>query len=184
MKTKILIVVIIFLICKLNSLATIHNVQMCSTTNVDCYVGDTLQFYGVGLDYSQVYINGNIILSSGTPSIYIGQYIIIGGETTWCISYSEGGWYGTITIIPTNTINDFSKKSCIKLFPNPTSDLIFIKNIHPAQLNIYDQSGLIIKTIKIKESDKTISLNELKPGMYFIEIVSNNYVEVLKIIKM
>ena len=72
------------------------------------------------------------------------------------------------------------------LYPNPGKDQIFLKsdNIHDAvQVELYNNNGLIIKTIDSKDSKLSIDIKDLPNGIYNLRIMYKNNVEVHRFIK-
>ena len=63
-------------------------------------------------------------------------------------------------------INEISNNG-IKVYPNPTSDFIFIENIEPQLVTIYSTDGKMIKTI---ENANIIDVRDLEKGIYLINI--------------
>ena len=56
-----------------------------------------------------------------------------------------------------------------QVYPNPTNDLLFIKSNESTQLQLHDVTGRFIQTISIIEnSEKSISLSDLNPGVYLL----------------
>jgi endonuclease I len=79
------------------------------------------------------------------------------------------------------SIDDFNKIS-ITLYPNPSSNYIKISGIKSkTNINIYDVLGKKILSKTIEESQNNIDVSQLKKGLYFIRIESNNFA--LKFIK-
>jgi hypothetical protein len=86
------------------------------------------------------------------------------------------------TVLQVLGINELEKES-IKVYPNPTSDYVYIKlksNSKIEQVEIYDLSGKIVKQINIKE-DK-IDLSFLEKGIYILKL-KNSDIQPIKIIK-
>lgn len=78
---------------------------------------------------------------------------------------------------------DSVEKDEIKIYPNPTSDFVFIKLNSKKELkeaSIIDLSGKLVSTVKI--SDEKIDLRFLQPGVYFISF-KNSEIKPIKIIK-
>ena len=72
----------------------------------------------------------------------------------------------------------------LRVFPNPSSDMIHIsgrENIQSVQLLTMD--GKTIRTIHAEAPALSLSLEELKDGLYFLRIQTQNKVYVEKIIK-
>jgi hypothetical protein len=186
MKTRIFTLIIIFSFYTMYSFATIYDVTIGFTTNVSCTIGDTLQFYG-GWGGNSVTINGATVLTNSTSG-YIGQYVIIGGETTFCVNNGEGPWCGSINILPTEIINNYIANSAIKIYPNPVQDKVNIslqQNSKAAIIKIYNIFGAIVREVLINKSVMTISLSELTNGLYFYQLTdeSKNIMDNGKLIK-
>ena len=65
-------------------------------------------------------------------------------------------------------LDDLSN-SIFQVYPNPTNDLLFIKSNEYAQLQLRDITGRFIRSISITgNSEKSISLSDLNPGVYLI----------------
>ena len=78
-------------------------------------------------------------------------------------------------------ILDISK---LTIYPNPTSDYVIINSdtLGNYEYNVYDSSGKMVFEEKDKFDNK-ISLNGITKGIYFIEIISNEFSKTFKIIK-
>lgn len=75
--------------------------------------------------------------------------------------------------------NPSLNKASLLIYPNPTRDKIFIKDLPPSsssQLNIYDMLGKIVMTTKITATDYSngIDVSALNLGIYHLEIVPRN----------
>ncbi|MCF6132646.1 T9SS type A sorting domain-containing protein [Flavobacterium wongokense] len=76
--------------------------------------------------------------------------------------------------------------AAIKVYPNPTSDLLNIQNNTEdvnASIEIYSINGSKIKSLKATEALTTISVAELQAGVYFVKVTMNNQVGNYKFIK-
>lgn len=83
------------------------------------------------------------------------------------------------TALPTEQVNDE-----IQLYPNPTSDMVWIevKDPEDVQLKLFDQLGKLVKEKSLRNKRTNIKLPEQK-GLYFLHIQSKNASQVKKIIK-
>jgi hypothetical protein len=65
-------------------------------------------------------------------------------------------------------LDDLTKLNFL-VYPNPTNDLVFIKSNESALFQLRDITGRFIRSISITgNSEKSISLSDLKPGVYLI----------------
>lgn len=60
------------------------------------------------------------------------------------------------------------------VYPNPAKDYIIIKRSKGKNATIFDATGRVIKQIKIKQEEQQINVSELKKGMYFIFIETDD----------
>ena len=79
------------------------------------------------------------------------------------------------------SVDNYDISNELDLFPNPTSGTITISsNITIDKLEVYDLYG---KMIKFNENLKSINIQNLASGMYFVKIYSENKIGTKKIIK-
>ena len=79
-----------------------------------------------------------------------------------------------------------SLENSIKLFPNPTSDVLHIANTSSeiiSNVSIYSISGALIKDLKSADTIESISVSDLQSGLYFVKIQVNDEVKNFKFIK-
>lgn len=72
-------------------------------------------------------------------------------------------------------INDFENPK-ISVYPNPITDNLFIENIlnKDSQLQIFDVYGRLVFNQNLIEQNNTISVSNLKRGIYYVEIYNKN----------
>jgi PKD repeat protein len=117
--------------------------------------------------------NGAIISGQGTNAINI-QWLNNGAGVLRCIITSTNNCTDTaklqLNVGPTG-INDI-KNSNIKIYPNPTNNIINIEGLNKNENNtiqIFDVQGKLVITKNITEKG-TIDLSELNKGVYVIKI--------------
>ncbi|EJL63740.1 T9SS type A sorting domain-containing protein, partial [Flavobacterium sp. CF136] len=106
---------------------------------------------------------------------------IISGETGQSFTPTVNGSYGvTITIggcsvtsscVLVNTLAnpDFEEKSKFIMYPNPSKGIVNIECDSDGDLNIINQLGQTIKTVKVSSNRiNTINIEGLADGIYFI----------------
>ena len=64
-------------------------------------------------------------------------------------------------------INEVNKNSTVSIYPNPTSDFVFIENIEPQHIIFYSLDGKMIKTV---ENNNVVDIRDLNKGIYLINI--------------
>ena len=134
-------------------------------------------YYGTDLQNGLAYLwkvtNGNIISGQGTNLIEV-QWLSNGLGTLNCIINDNQTNCSDSTKLSINIatgINDI-KNLNIKIYPNPTNNIINIEGLNKNENNtiqIFDVQGKLVITKNITEKG-TIDLSELNKGVYVIKI--------------
>jgi hypothetical protein len=95
------------------------------------------------------------------PGTGLGQYTSAGACTSVC----------NITSIQENNTSEFN------IYPNPVKDVLTIDGIYNS-VNIYDIFGKLVLT---SQTQKTIDVSSLSNGLYFVNINTENTINVKKI---
>jgi hypothetical protein len=83
------------------------------------------------------------------------------------------------------TANEILDEMQIKLFPNPTSDIIYINSDgKKAELELVDITGMSILQQQIKTEQEELNISKMKTGTYFLRITKNKKQAVFKVIKL
>jgi hypothetical protein len=85
----------------------------------------------------------------------------------------------TVTVMPALGLDDLGKMENVKLYPNPTFDMVYVKIDNLKRLEVYD-----INSRKLFEStERQISLSSYNTGVYFVKVINNdNYSRMFKIV--
>lgn len=59
----------------------------------------------------------------------------------------------------------------VSLYPNPAKENVFIKGIEPAEVQVYNALGQLVKTV---QGTNEINISNLKQGVYFVSIITEN----------
>ncbi|MCZ2101639.1 MAG: T9SS type A sorting domain-containing protein [Chitinophagales bacterium] len=82
----------------------------------------------------------------------------------------------------TTKTTDLATQNCLKLYPNPTTGLVSIENLEAlAKVDIYDLNGSLVQTNDNVTSE--VNIENLKSGIYILNIKNNQINERHKIIK-
>ena len=126
------------------------------------------------------YSNGTyaeIVKNINTPVSEVYEVEI----TIYCSNKSEGSIVFKITDYVDRTIitsiDNLSMQN-IKLYPNPTTGIIYIKGKNIEQIKVFNSSGSLIKTFSTKE----INLSNEPKSLYFIKIITKTGIISKKII--
>jgi len=153
--------------------------------------GRTLQFENLSSNADSYYWDfGDTQTSSETNPEHIfsqdGEYKIMLIATNQCASVSE---YITIEVLEYNSIEELDILNAFAIYPNPAQNIINVSFKSSFNGNIFI-SNILGETINTKQNistqnnnTKAIDVSKLSPGIYFINIESNNTVAKRKFIK-
>ena len=68
----------------------------------------------------------------------------------------------------------------VQLWPNPASEMVHIEGLEPAEIQIFNNLGQLVKTI---HGSNEINISNLPNGLYLLEIIGQNGVVTKQIIK-
>ncbi|MBN8702090.1 MAG: T9SS type A sorting domain-containing protein, partial [Bacteroidetes bacterium] len=129
--------------------------------------------------------NGNTLsnyvsLNTTKQHVFMGEYALSGAA----LADEEQAEDGNSIVYKTN-LEEMA--ATLVVYPNPSIDNISIKitlsESEAAVATIYNYSGIVVKTISLTENETKVEIAELPAGMYFVEVVGNNFKEIRKIIK-
>lgn len=98
---------------------------------------------------------------------------------------STGNVYFRKQLLSLTSIGQTSVNKEITIYPNPSSDVIKVlikADIVDANINVYDVTGKLVKTIKTNNQLTAISVSNLPKGLYFVNIQNDKQNSVNKIL--
>ena len=103
----------------------------------------------------------------------------------WTALATSGCDTNVTNYLATLSTNDFSFKNNFKIFPNPSSDILFIENFEKQILKIdfFDLQGRIIKTINENKNEYQIDISNLQATTYIIKLLTETGSETVRFIK-
>lgn len=81
----------------------------------------------------------------------------------------------------TSTDQNISSQNSLRVFPNPSSELVFIEGGVPEEIRLYDSTGRLILQTKRSQS---INVAPLPSGSYFLQIMENGRFRFSKLLKL
>jgi hypothetical protein len=151
-------------------------------------------------------INCNNILCDGTNcdepiyDINLLKHNLITSYTNSNISYVCVSDYPTMHLsstlqyhTPSMTFNCLSKSiiedksisisdDAFSIYPNPTTNNFTVNNAQGSMMRVMNTLGQVVMSENITNNSQVISTNNLKQGMYFVEINNNGKVSTEKLI--
>ena len=131
-------------------------------------------------------VNSNIIFTAITTRSNIatpGAYhttLPTGATDSYLASFDSSG---TLTTPVPELLGPAT--SLIKVFPNPTNDIVQVTlpSMSEGSITISDAMGRVVKTVAVKTQELTIDLKGLAAGVYLLEYKSEQMSETVKLIK-
>jgi surface protein len=91
------------------------------------------------------------------------------------------GWYITGDQLDCSVGTDDVFAGEVKLFPNPTSGLVYIEGFPAGNMKLFDMAGKLLKTAPF--NGRTIELSTLPPGIYLLHLYAKEGRKTWKIVK-
>lgn len=124
--------------------------------------------------------NGNAVIPGATSQSFApatnGSYAVVVNtgscaDTSACVTISAIG------------LAKHQEKTLIYLFPNPANEILNIELSTAAEVAIVNLLGETLMSRKLDAGKNTISINELSPGVYFVNAFFNNTLQSFKLVK-
>ena len=108
------------------------------------------------------------------------------------VAFSNANWSDDIDATASFSLNcsgagilDINESNTLMIYPNPTNGDFTITGLEllgiVSSLSLTDMNGKVVKVLDTKATK--FSMGSIKPGVYFLNIISGNKQEVLKIVK-
>lgn len=78
-----------------------------------------------------------------------------------------------------NQVNE----SLIQVYPNPSDGIFYLQLTKASSIEIYDSKGLLISKLEANSGASKLDLSAQADGLYFIKMIADGNVEILKILK-
>jgi len=120
--------------------------------------------------------------------VVIGDSIGIGTHNYWLYSEGTNACSSTDTIIITVTpsigVDDVENENGIKIYPNPTTGLITIKNeeLRMNNVSVFDIYGKKVLETEVKSQKYELDLRKEAKGIYIIKVTTDKGVVVEKVV--
>lgn len=155
------------------NLATFSSTPIFTTTASTTY-GD---FYGFAAIDGKVFQgNANNFGPTSTVNVYNQTGTILNTFTT---TVGANNFYKNIFTPGSLSVSDTKLNNVISIYPNPVSDILYIKNADGAKYKIVDLSGRIVKSGVYQNG---ITVSDLNGGNYIIQISGKNIQQTEKFI--
>lgn len=141
-------------------------------------MGDTILTDFNPLYHYTWYINGDSVANNNTGSLIAdtAATYVLKVEYNGCSATSTPLFFDPLAV-PKGLGSD------VRIFPNPARDVVRIESSQAQHIQIIDATGKTVLRIPMK-GNASISLQALKPGVYYVRLTSVSAAAVYKVIKL
>jgi PKD repeat protein/photosystem II stability/assembly factor-like uncharacterized protein len=151
-------------------------------------IGQTINYVNLSSGANQhawSFGDGDSAFFSSTSHAYdsLGIYMVV---LTSCKNNCCDSDTGYVHVIDVSSVGEDSKNDFVKIFPNPTDDLIYIqllKGNFETRIRIFDNNGRLLKNENTKDELTAIDISNFSNGIYFIEVNCYDTVLRYKVVK-
>ena len=162
----------------------VTGLEVALNTNQDIYCanGYWIDSLGIVTNWNPSYNNPNTIATVYDYGDNAFAYVIENGNI-FGLNYpvcSDTSSFHVVTFL-TTAINSLEGEE-INAYPNPTTGIITIKTKKIKQVKIFSLTGKTIKQLVINKEKLTIDLSKEAKGIYFVELIGEEFISTQKII--
>jgi hypothetical protein len=150
-------------------------------------VGDSIQYVAYGSDASTIRAEpiAGAVFERWSDSQ--GNFITYDNPLLLKDIKSDSSLYAVFILLP-EEIHPYKNELNLTIYPNPANDILFIESPDYKIISIFDMKGRVIKTyghVIWQNNLSVISLVDLNPGLYIIQVVTlNNFlIKKLRIVR-
>ncbi|MDT7831027.1 T9SS type A sorting domain-containing protein [Flavobacteriaceae bacterium S356] len=144
-------------------------------------------FEGINLPFDDANNDGYIAFKIKTlPSLVVGDTFENNAEIYFDFNFPIITNTEQTTIDNTASVDDVFAASDIRIFPNPTNELLTIESsVHFDSVTIYDLKGRQLQMISstLSQLTKQIDMTHLASGIYYVSVQSGTAKKLLKVIR-
>ena len=188
------------LFCSANNLTSLDLSICTALTDLGCYDNQLTSLdVSICTALTDLSCSNNNLTSLNVKNgnnIYMDLYAITNPNLS-CIevdnvAWSNSNWAFDIDATASFSLNcsgagisDINESNTLMLYPNPTNGDFTITGLElvgtVSSLTLTDMNGKVVKVLDTKATK--FSMGAIKPGVYFLNVISGNKQEVLKIVK-
>ena len=99
------------------------------------------------------------------------------------LSHEDDGMMGQFIVFDNSTSTIENNLESINIYPNPTSNKVYLKGLVPSTIELYNVKGRLLEHRETTGIDEDISLNSYSNGVYYVRVSSSKGNQSYRIIK-
>lgn len=162
-----------YLVCHFNQLTNLNVTELTNLFELSCYDNNLTDLDVRNGNNTNIYSDG--FLTYNNPNltcIFVDD--VTYSSTNWTNIDPNSTFVETETACDALSIDDETIKQNIQLYPNPTSDTIYIKSTNEIDFKRITLTNVLGQVLFEKKSVNKIDLSYFKKGIYFIKIEDDN----------
>ena len=150
----------------------------------DFYVGAPLPTDSYNVSTTNQFIFANFP-QTGCNVFFVRSRCSATEVSSWVALATSGCDTNVNNYLATLSTNDFPFNNKVKIFPNPSSSILFIENFEKQiqKIEFFDLQGRIIKTINENKNESQIDISNLLAATYIIKLSTETGNETVRFIK-
>ena len=158
--------------------------------NVTVATGDVLEFHSPVSNinflvlFRSLATPSNVVNIAVTPSLIVSYTVVASDTSYWVKDINNNQKKGRITIASTNTLTTSIKENSItnsvRVFPNPTTDVLKVNVFNKENVRIVTQTGQLVIETDVEAGTADIDVSQLASGIYFVRVGQNYTTRIIK----
>jgi bilirubin oxidase len=99
------------------------------------------------------------------------------------LSHEDAGMMGQFIVFDEGTSSQDNEEDIISIFPNPTSNILFLENLQHSTLSLTDATGKVLEIRNSISEKEQINLEKYPSGIYYIQVINYEKSWVYKVVK-
>lgn len=148
-----------------------------NNTNTEVAVqGNTITALATNATYQWINCSDNLPIAGATNASYTAT-----AAGSYAVTVTQNGCSKTSACVSVSTLGiDSNVKSRWIIYPNPTTEQLFIESTEATDITIIDTTGKIISMTRLTAGTNVISVSSLPVGVYFLKPASGGTVQFVK----
>ncbi len=162
---------------------SLPSVSLTAAQTTACVNGSTIAL--TGSPVGGVFTGSNVASSVFTPGASAGTYVQTYAYTNTLTGCSNTASNSIVVTVCTGLNTKNADGIAIQIYPNPNSGMFTVElnNSLTKTIQVTDLTGRIVLENTTTANNFNVNISTLANGVYYVKVISNNSVNVLKVVK-